>query len=72
MKGKNPFTFMHEKEKQNAKCGFEKEIFEVEEAWSHNLSPRLRREIRQILFEHFNLIVEVWNRHLGGRENAGN
>jgi len=40
------------------------ELFEIEEAWSFNMTPRLRREIRRIIFEHFELIVTEWNRHL--------
>jgi hypothetical protein len=32
----------------------------------------LRREIRQILFDHFDVIVEEWNRCFGGQGNADN
>ena len=34
--------------------------FDVAEAWAFGLSPRLRREIRQIIFEHFDEIVTAW------------
>jgi len=37
------------------------DTFEVEEAFSHELSPKDRREIRKIIFEHFDYIVEAWN-----------
>lgn len=33
--------------------------------------PPLRREVRQIIFEHFELIVEEWNRHMKGTQDAG-
>jgi hypothetical protein len=46
------------------------EIYEIEEVWSHNLSPRLRREVRKIIFEHFDLIVEEWNSCFKGRRDA--
>jgi hypothetical protein len=48
------------------------ELFDVEEAWAHHLTPRLRREIRQIIFNHFDMIVEEWNRRFGGRGHANN
>ena len=43
------------------------EAFDVEEAWSHNLSPALRRELRKIVFDHFDLIVEEWRRRFGAQ-----
>jgi len=48
------------------------DLFDVELAWAHNLNPRLHREIRKIIFEHFDLIVEEWERHFGGEHHAGN
>ena len=41
------------------------DIYGLEEAWSHSLTPRLRREIRKIIFDHFELIVEEWEQHFG-------
>jgi len=48
------------------------EQFDLEEAWAYGMSPRLRREIRRIVFEHFDLIVEEWNRRFGDRGHANN
>lgn len=31
------------------------------EAYSYRVSPRERKEIRKIIFEHFDYIVEQWN-----------
>ena len=45
------------------------ETYNVEEAWSHGLTPRLRREIRKVLFDHFDIIAEEWNRSFGGRRD---
>jgi hypothetical protein len=42
------------------------DVFDIEEAWEHGLSPQLRREIRKIIFDHFEVIVDEWRRHLGG------
>jgi hypothetical protein len=48
------------------------ELFDIEEAWSYHITPRLRREIRQLIFEHFELIVDEWNRRFGGNKDADN
>jgi hypothetical protein len=34
--------------------------YEIDEAFSYNLSPRNRREIREIIFKHFDYIVNEW------------
>ncbi|MGH7202608.1 MAG: hypothetical protein ACREJB_18520 [Planctomycetaceae bacterium] len=44
----------------------------IDEAWAHDLTPRLRREIRKIVFDHFDQIVEEWSRHLGDPDDADN
>ncbi len=41
------------------------DIYDVEEAWSYRLTPALRREIRRIIFDHFDYIVDEWNRFFG-------
>jgi len=56
--------------KGDAECKFwlDVDLFAIEEAWSYNLTPRLRREIREIIFTNFALIVEEWER-VHGEEN---
>lgn len=53
--------------KGDAQCKFwlKEDLYEIEEAWSWNLTPRLRREIRKILFEHFDSIMTEWSRRKG-------
>ena len=46
--------------------------YEVEEAWSYNLSPPLRREIRKIIFDHFDLICEEWRKFFGDIRHESN
>ena len=60
-------------EKGDAECKMwlRTDIYDVEEAWAHNLTPRLRREIRRIVFDHFDLIVDEWKRHFGVPSDAG-
>lgn len=50
--------------KAEAECKFwlDPHLFEIEEAWSYNLTPRLRREVRKLIFEHLDLFAEEWNR----------
>ncbi|MGI8785444.1 MAG: DUF4160 domain-containing protein [Acidobacteriota bacterium] len=58
--------------KGDAECKYwlRPELYEIEEAWSYNLSPRLRREVRKIIFDHFDLIVEAWEKQFRGRRDA--
>jgi hypothetical protein len=55
--------------KGEAECKFwlHPETFDIEEAWSRSLTPRLRREVRQIIFGHFELILAEWKRRRGGK-----
>lgn len=46
-------------------CKFWLDVDEVEirEAFSFNLTPASRREIKKIIYQHFDLIVEAWEKH---------
>lgn len=61
-------------QKAESECKFRlrADLFDIEEEWSHGLTPRLRREIRKIIFEHFELIVDEWNRFFGMDDDAEN
>jgi hypothetical protein len=50
-------------EKADMECKFwlDRETFEITEAFSIGLSPASRREIRKIIFEHFDYIVNEWD-----------
>ena len=37
------------------------ENFDIQEAYAYNFSPRDRKVIRKIIFEHFEYIVDQWN-----------
>jgi hypothetical protein len=37
--------------------------FEIKEAFSHNLSPTAKKEIKKIIYQHFDLIVDEWNNY---------
>jgi hypothetical protein len=52
-------------EKGDMECKFWLDVDEVEirEAFSFNLTPASRREIKKIIYQHFDLIVEAWEKH---------
>jgi hypothetical protein len=49
--------------KGNAECKYwlDRENFNLEEAYAFDLSPKDRREIRRIIFQHFEYIEEQWD-----------
>ena len=36
------------------------EIFDIQEAYSYRMSPKDKKQIRKIIFEHFDYITEQW------------
>ena len=36
---------------------------ELKEEFAFNLTPSAKREIKKIIYQHFDLIVETWNIH---------
>ena len=44
------------------------ETFDLEEAFSCNLSVRDKRDIKKIIFEHFDYIVDQWSEFQKRRE----
>jgi Domain of unknown function (DUF4160) len=37
------------------------EDIEIEEAFAHNFTPTAKKEIKKIIYQHFDLIVEAWS-----------
>ena len=68
--GNEPMHVHARKAESQCKFWVNADMYEIEEAWSYNLTPRLRREVRKIIFEHFDLIVQEWNSHFKGQRNA--
>ena len=52
-------------EKWDMECKFLLLLEEVEirEAFSYNLTPTAKKEIKKIIYQHFDLIIESWNNH---------
>jgi len=58
--GNEPVHIHAEKAEMECKYWLIPEEFAIEEAHSFNLKPKDKREIRKIIFEHFDYIVEQW------------
>jgi len=54
-------------EKGDAECKYwlHPGAFDIEEEFEYNCTPRLRREVRKIIFQDFEQIVAAWRDHLG-------
>ena len=52
-------------EKAGMECKFwlKVEEYEIEEAHSYNLTTQAKREIKKIIYDHFEYIVSEWNTH---------
>lgn len=37
------------------------ETFDIEEAYAYNMTPRDYREVKKIIFDHFEYIEQQWN-----------
>ena len=64
--GNEPVHIHARKGSAECKIWLKVDMYDIEQAWEHDLSPRLQREIRKIVFDHFDLIVEEWKNHFGG------
>ena len=42
------------------KYWIDEEMFDLQEAYSFGMSPKDKKQIRKILFEHFDYIVQQW------------
>lgn len=61
--GDEPMHIHAQKGDMECKFWLIKETFEIEEAFSYNLNPASKREIRKIIFEHFDYIINEWNKY---------
>ena len=48
------------KAEMEGKFWLEESTFEIIESFAYNMSPKDKREIRKIIFEHFDYIIEQW------------
>lgn len=63
--GDEPMHVHAKKGDAQAKYWLDEDRFEIRQAWAHGLTPRLEREVRRIIFGHFDLLTAAWHQHLG-------
>ena len=59
--GNEPIHVHAEKGDMECKFWLLVEEVEISEAFSFNLTPSAKREVKKIIYQHFDLIIESWN-----------
>ncbi len=62
-----PMHVHAEKAEKECKYWIDADGFNIREAFAFNMSPRDTRDVRQIIFQHFDLIVAEWRRVHGDK-----
>ena len=61
--GNEPIHVHAEKREMECKFWIITEEIEIEEAFSFQMTPQAKKEIKKIIYQHFDLIVDAWNSH---------
>ena len=61
--GKEPIHVHAEKADMECKFWLLTDEYEIREEFEFNLTPAARREVKRIIYQHFDLIVDEWNNH---------
>ena len=59
----NLYIYMYKKGDIEAKYWLLIEEIEIIEAFSYNFTPASKKEIKKIIYQHFDLIVSEWSKH---------
>ena len=59
--GNEPIHVHARKAEKECKFWLDRENFDVEEEFAYNLNPKDKREIKKIIFEHFEYIEQQWD-----------
>lgn len=59
--GNEPIHIHARKAEIECKFWIKIDEYDIEEAYAHGLKPRDAREIRKIIFDHFDYIIDQWN-----------
>ena len=59
--GNEPIHVHAQKAEMECKYWLISETFEIVEEYNFNMKPSDKREIRKIIFEHFEYIIQQWN-----------
>ena len=63
IEGSEPIHVHAEKGDMECKFWLLVEEIEIKEEFSFNLTPASKREIKKIIYQHFDLIIDAWNNH---------
>ncbi len=61
--GDEPIHIHAEKGDMECKFWLLLEEIEIKEEYSFNMSPVSKREVKKIIYQHFDIIVEAWNEY---------
>jgi hypothetical protein len=61
--GTEPIHIHAEKGDMECKYWILVDEVEIKEAFSHNLTPVAQREVKKIIYQHFDIIVLAWKEH---------
>lgn len=59
--GNEPIHIHAEKSDMECKYWLIVDEVEIKEAFAHNLNPGAKREVKKIIYQHFDLFTDVWN-----------
>jgi len=59
-----PIHIHAEKAGMECKYWLDVEEYDLKEAYVYNLTVQAKREIKKIIYDHFDYIVSEWNNHL--------
>ena len=57
-----PIHIHVERAEAEAKFWIDIKEFEIKEAFSYRLSPRDKREVKKIIYQHLDYIIDQWNK----------
>ena len=66
-----PIHVHAEKGDMECKYWIDVEAFEIKEALSYNMTPQSKREIKRIIYEHFDYIIIEWNKFFSSIKKNG-
>jgi hypothetical protein len=58
--GNEPIHIHAEKSDMECKYWLIVEEVEIKEAFAHNLNPAAKREVKKIIYQHFDLFTDAW------------
>ena len=58
-----PIHIHVQKAEMEAKFWLREDIFDIEEAFSYHMNPKDVRDVRRIIFDHFDYFIDEWKKY---------